>query len=428
MPTRPAPPPASARPVHSPPVHSPPADSPPVHSPPPRRRPRRLRAAALLALAGALIPPAPPARAEAQAPGLPRTAVRVGEDGVLRLYGQVNRGFLFYDDGDDSRLFPLIDNGNTQSRVGLHYLRSGETTFEARFEVGYAPYTSDRASFADDRPSRDDFELSRNNIRKLEVSAARAELGQLSLGQGSMATDGITEIDFSETSVIAYSSVGASAGGQLFRLAGGGGSSDIRVSDAFASFDGSRRTRVRYDTPTLAGAITGSIAYGHNLLSEDAAVREQPLVDLALRFERRQGGYWLSAGGGWSRLGDGTQAAAGSGSVLHVASGLNLTLAAGTASDTSARVLYGKLGWRRNLVDWGETAVSVDLYAARDPYLDAAAGIASSASRSVGLAAVQKIDAARMELWGTVRVFRYSDNAASYEDGRAVFAGARWRF
>ncbi|WP_339949140.1 hypothetical protein [uncultured Albimonas sp.] len=447
MPTPPAPPPAAAlratpladdrlaagRPsAGRPAVAKSPVDRPLDASTPAPRRGlrRRLRAAAACgALALALGAPDTPARADEVADGLPRTAVRVGEGGVLRLYGHVNRGFLVYDDGGAHKLFPLIDNGNSQSRVGLHYLRAGETTFEGRAEIGYAPYASDRASFAADRPARDDFDLTKNNIRKLEVSAARPALGQLSLGQGSMATDGITEIDFSETSVVAYSSVGASAGGQLFREDGNGGAlTDIRVGDAFASFDGSRRARLRYDTPTIAGAFTASVSYGHNLLSDEASVRKAELVDVALRFERRQGGYWLAAGGGWSRLGDGSQVAAGSGSVLHVASGLNLTLAAGAADDTSSRVLYGKLGLRRNLVSWGETAVSVDLYTARDPYLDASAGIASSASRSVGLAAVQKIDAARVEVWGTVRVFRYSDNSASYEDGRAVFAGARWRF
>ncbi|MDF2232307.1 porin [Albimonas sp. CAU 1670] len=403
-------------------------------TPPARPRPPRAarRLLALLTLLAAQALPAAPALAEDAADGLPRTAVRLPDGGVLRLYGQINRGLLYYDDGRSQRGYALIDNANSPSRIGLNYLRAGErTTWEGVFEAGYSPYSSDRASQSEPRPSRDDFELSRNNIRKLELAVSRPVLGKLSLGQGSMASDGITEIDFSETSVAAYSSIGASAAGQFLRLspAGGGGLSGIRVTDAFASFDGARRARLRYDTPPIAKAITASVSYGHNLLSDSAAEREKALLDLALRFERKQGHYWLSAGGGYHGQVGGTQILAGSGSVLHVPTGLNLTLAAGAEDDTSSRILYAKLGVRRpKLAPWGETAFSVDLYAARDPVLDLAAGIASSSSRSVGLAVVQKIDAARVELWGTWRAFRYADSSADYEDGHALFAGARWRF
>ena len=41
---------------------------------------------------------------------------------------------------------------------------------------------------------------------------------------------------------------------------------------------------------------------------------------------------------------------------------------------------------------------------------------------------VQNIDRANTELWLTYRTYDYSDNVASYEDGQAIFGGARFKF
>ena len=41
---------------------------------------------------------------------------------------------------------------------------------------------------------------------------------------------------------------------------------------------------------------------------------------------------------------------------------------------------------------------------------------------------MQNIDRANTELWLTYRSYDYADDFASYDDGRAVFGGARFRF
>lgn len=82
----------------------------------------------------------------------------------------------------------------------------------------------------------------------------------------------------------------------------------------------------------------------------------------------------------------------------------------------------------RDLVAWGATAASVDWYAGSDIHIDRAAGITDSTSESFGLALVQRIDRAGTELWLTWRRYRHADDAARYDDGQALFGGARFRF
>ena len=54
--------------------------------------------------------------------------------------------------------------------------------------------------------------------------------------------------------------------------------------------------------------------------------------------------------------------------------------------------------------------------------------ITSSESTSWGLSVVQNVDAWNTQLWLTYRSYDYSDDFASYEDGQAIYGGARFQF
>jgi hypothetical protein len=68
----------------------------------------------------------------------------------------------------------------------------------------------------------------------------------------------------------------------------------------------------------------------------------------------------------------------------------------------------------------------VDYYSGSDFGLNEDVG--SSTSDSWGLALVQNVDRANLELWLTYRSYDYADDVASYDDGQAVFGGARFWF
>lgn len=363
----------------------------------------------------------------AAAQGLPPIEHEFANGGTVRLYGQVNKGILSYDDGQETESYGLIDNDNSNTRVGITYTQEfGAWTFQNTNEIGYAPFSTANTNILHQSPSSDDWEFTNANIRKLDFTFANDRYGKFWLGQGSMATDGVEEIDLSGTNVIAYSSVAASAGGQLIRRSDGT-LSDIEIGDAFTNYDGPRRVRARYDTPELHG-FTGAAAFGRNLLSDDEDVREENIFDASVTYASSFSDVEFEAGAGYYWQEGSTTQWGGSASALHAPTGLNATVAFGLDNGSDGSYWYGKLGLLRDYVSWGSTAVAVDFYSGDDFLTDEDAGITSSSSDSWGLAFVQTIERANTELWLTWRSYDYGDNVASYEDGQAIFGGARFKF
>ena len=374
--------------------------------------------------------------ATAAAQGIPPIKMEFANGATLQVYGQINKGVLQYDDGEATRSYGLIDNDNSGTRFGLRYTQvRGDWTFENVNEFSYAPFSTSNANILD--PSPDDYAWSNSNIRKLDFTFANDRYGKLWLGQGSMATDGILEIDLSGTDVIAYSGVADSAAAQILRLSDGTlDPNGLEIGDVFANLDGDRRFRIRYDTPAFAN-ITFAAAYGRNLLSDDSDTRDANLFDASLTYANTYNdAVEVEAGFGYNwqeGVSDGPDVNSwgGSASVLHQPSGLNFTFAAGTedaGGGDNSNYWYTKLGLLRDFVAWGATAASVDYYQGADFALDEDAGIDSTDSTSWGLALVQTIDRANTELWLTYRSYDYADNASSFDDGSALFGGARFKF
>lgn len=368
----------------------------------------------------------------AVAQGLPPLERRLSDGGTLQLYGQIDMGVLRYDDGIDTETYAPIDNDNSGTRVGLLYTRDfGAWTFENRNEFEFAPYSSANINIEDDRA---DWGLDRSNIRRIDFTLANERHGKFWIGQGSMATDGTFDVDLSGTNVVASSSVADTGSAQILRFADPARADDLsgpRIGDVFDNLNGERRVRVRYDTPELA-AFTAAVAFGRDLLSEDADERDANLFDASLSYDRTHAAFRVRASIGfrWSEgvAGGGDESIwGGSGSVLHTPTGLNLSFSAG-ASDAAGDpdFWYGKLGLLRSFVDWGDTAMSLDYYSGSD--FGVGGGVTRSSSESWGLALVQDIERANTQLWVTWRAYDYSDDTARYEDAQAIFAGARFEF
>ena len=52
---------------------------------------------------------------------LPKIEKTFENGGTLRFYGQINKGVLSYDDGQETESYGLIDNDNSNTRFGLTY-------------------------------------------------------------------------------------------------------------------------------------------------------------------------------------------------------------------------------------------------------------------------------------------------------------------
>ena len=341
------------------------------------------------------------------------------DDHYFQLYGQIDPGLLIDDNGQSTLGYGPVDNGNASTRLGLRAFNRFNNDFfvGANVEEEYDPYST---KFVNPL-NRGDPDWQRYLLRKAEVYANSKQFGVLWLGQGSMASDATAEVDLSGTEVIGYSSVSDLAGGQLFAFANGKGLSDVKVGDVFSNFDGlSRKLRVRYDTPTVAG-FTASASYGTEVVPEPTDV---DVWDVALRYAGEFGGFELASAAAYSWTGDGNRYD-GSASILHVPSGLSVTVAGGvndkSVGDTGAYV-YGKLGYQRQFFDAGVTAFSIDFYDGND------IKTAGSESFSWGAFVVQNFDYYQTQVYLGFRSYEYQDDVAKYDRNIAALTGARVKF
>jgi hypothetical protein len=338
--------------------------------------------------------------------------VTSGQDRIkLTLSGQVNRAVNLADDGDSTKAY-FVDNNASNTRFRL--IGTGKVTDDftigTRFEVALTSNSSSEVSQDDEDAG--DF----SDVRWGEVSFDSKRFGKLSLGKGDTASNNSAEVDLSRTDVVQYSSVADIAGGLQFRdndndLTG------ISMSDTFKNLDGlSREDRVRYDTPSF---------YGFSLAS--SAVSDQ----------RWDASLW------WGGQGYGFKAAAaaavsdpnednadlrydGSFSILHEATGLNLTLSGGLQEQNDQgdnSNLYAKAGWIASLFSFGDTAFGVD-YTQSTNF-----PTGSDDGYSVGAAIVQEIDDFGTEIYAQYRLYSLDRSGApGVQDLNVGTVGARVKF
>ncbi len=335
--------------------------------------------------------------------------------GSFSLYGLVNPALQSVDDGF-STTTNFVDSSHAQSRLGLWIDQPLQATrVRFNFELGIgAPGSS---SFS--QMSSPSWKIDRNSIRKVDLSFETDRMGTVFLGQGSMATDGAAESDLSGTSLALYNSIGDSAGSFRFRTMGGGLSA-VSISSAMPNLDGGRSARLRYDTPAFSG-FRVAVATGQEVI---AVGNDDRFHDVALNYQGSVGGTEIAAALGISRRD-------GSGSVdttdrigsigVRFSSGLNFALAAGDRNGGGG-YYYGKLGFAGTWLAAGDTALALDYYKGSD------FGIVGSASDAVGVAMVQSLDTANVELYAAYRRYSYDDPVDAYRRISSLFAGARWTF
>jgi uncharacterized coiled-coil protein SlyX len=151
--------------------------------------------------------------APVKAPTKSPAAVKAGNPKAnVKLYGQVNKAVLYSDDGDKGNTY-LVDNDNSSTRIGvLGSIKPGDTVeVGTRIEVEYQTNPSNLVNQEDKRVEDIGFQK-----RHLDLWVDTNSFGKFSLGYGSTASDGTSEMDLSGTGVIGYSSIADMAGGQLF--------------------------------------------------------------------------------------------------------------------------------------------------------------------------------------------------------------------
>jgi hypothetical protein len=382
-----------------------------------------------LALAQALdFDPSPPtAPAVANTPEFP--VLQAGADlfrgiftiatlgGEVSVYGQISPTLQFVDDGTGS-YSGLLDNGNSQSRIGLLSdvpLRASTLRLRAEFGLGI-PKTnqSSQTSNLSYTTWGDPY------VRYFEARIS-GQNGILTFGQGDMATNNAASNDASGTKVAGNVQIRDSAGGFLFREADGT-LSDIRIGDVFDAFNANRRVRVRYDTPVWSG-FSFAAAYSGPKMSNSGTETD---YDAAVNYAGTFQDVAVNASLGLARQegvdGNRYQNYVGSVALLHKPSGFNLSVASGGIPG-GARYGYVKAGWLGDPLNVGSTAVAVEYY---DGQNFKTLGTSSSAR---GFMAVQGFDDLSLEAYLAYREYTFNDPASGpYRDLSSVLAGLRWKF
>lgn len=339
--------------------------------------------------------------------------------GYVLIYGQLNPAIISVDDGEQTET-NLLDNDLSRSRVGLRLMQPfGANEFGFRFETGLGLPNSTEV----DQNGSFYSGWSREDLRHVDFWL-EGDWGRFSAGQGSMASDGAAEADLSYVGTALYSFLADSNNSFIFRDPAGVLSGPT-VGGITDSFDGSRRARVRYDTPEFSG-FTASVAWGQNVLTSGD---DRDYYDAALRYANEFGGADFSAAVGYQvRDDDGTKRSdvVGSASVL-LQSGLSFTVASGSRDDDAAGAsdpsyYYAKVGYEGDWFSFGKTGVGVHYYDGSDFNLD------GSSTTGWGVGAVQKVESINTDVYLTYQEYEYEDSVANYQDLSTWVLGAKWQF
>lgn len=346
-------------------------------------------------------------------------AAKANDEEGFSYYGSLNGGFVSVDDGVNTTT-GFGDNSNAPSRIGFWYntrLNSGMLKFNFETALGFGGVGG-----FDQSTQSGSFDWDKTNLRKVEVIYETDTYGTFYVGQGSMASDGIAGgTDMSGTDLVSTVSMDDTFGGFSF-LTSAGVNSGISIGDAISDFDGGRKGRIRYDSPTFGDGFVVSVAAGQEVLKDNNNDR---FYDVALRYGRDFGDTTFKGTLAYAvnDLSTGeTRSVLGSVGALHNPSGVSGTLTVGD-NDKSGNYVYGKVGYQQDWFSIGRTYLSADVYSSND--------MVSSGDDALawGLGVVQKINSANMEVFASYHSHAYNDTSiTNYNDVNGYMIGARWLF
>ncbi|WP_425045408.1 porin [Primorskyibacter sp. S87] len=337
--------------------------------------------------------------------------------GSVTLYGQFNPAWQSVDDGVE-KYNNLVDSTHSNSRVGLWVRQptsAGQFSFNFETALGLRQSNMVSQNFKPDA-----LHWRRVNIRKVDFALETDRAGKFYFGQGSMASDLIAHSDLSGTALVIYSAIGDSSGGFRFRDTTGALTGPT-IGAATPDFDGGRRGRIRYDSPSFSG-FTVSASYGEEILAQNVDFKA---TDITLRYKGEFGATKMVAGLAYAHRKPNANTTLkdtlGSFSLLHE-SGFNFTMAAGSRQNAGSYT-YAKFGYQADWLAVGKTALAIDYYHGRDTGLTN-----GSRAKVLGVGAVQKFDSQNVEAYLGLRKYEYSQPGTAYQDISSLFMGARWRF
>jgi hypothetical protein len=328
----------------------------------------------------------------------------------LKVNGHVNRAIVISDNGTTSGIHHTT---NTFSQTRVRWIGTGKVnkdlTAMTYIEVGHNNANANAQDLADTGDTAADVWSN----RFAEIRLSSKSMGTIYLGQGSTATDGISEADLSGTGIISLNGLGELiSGGETWQVNGADAGLGT-VGAKFNNFDGNgRQNRLRYDTPRFGGANI-SIDHGNN---DEWGV--------ALRYGAKIGGMSVAA-----RVAHTDQTNTGTTDSRHGAvsvlfpMGLSLTAGFATQDDEDGGAndneewRYGKIGYKFKGSDMGQTRLFADFSQNED------GETAGEDAEYWSFGVVQVVEPLGMEVYGVYRNYSLDSTAAADPDDVTSIAG-----
>ena len=270
---------------------------------------------------------------------------------AVRVYGQLNRAIMFWDDGAKSRAY-AVDNDTSSSRLGL----IGNHPIDSQLLVGYRLEIDSRVTSSFLVSNGDPWGHPSEGMIRLRHAYGSFEdskLGRLTVGQQSPATGNLTLLNLGSQMNDAAVHYNNDFG--IWLKTGGGSITDLKWGRIVDNVDSLRGLFARYDTPLMGGFVF-SAAWGND-----------NIWDIAARYKTERNGFHLVAGVGYMDNPEHSyREVKGSASLMHEPSGLYVSLAGGVRDNSidSANGLahfnYAQLGISKQWLQYGKTTFYAD--------------------------------------------------------------------
>ena len=363
-----------------------------------------------------------------------------GNGNSVTVSGQINKAFMYVDDGKQSRSaivdsdnsgsrFRILGNGKVNEAVSVGSILEVEFQDNAsnNFQINDTNANGPNATITGNNSGNGDRGFGQTNFtqRRMEAFISHKQFGKLSIGQGPTASDGTAETSLSGAGMAVYGGV-TFFGDVLLRTSDNADNvfASQKWGDQYTNFDGAGRDdRVRYDTPTFAGfQLSGSAISGGG-------------ADAAITYSGKFGGIAVKAAGSYASLssigGTGTTDADDQWVVSAAAehdSGVNIRGHYGvrgrvgaTRDDTKGYNVT--VGYDAKLTSVGETSFAVGYNNVKDMAAD------GDETQFWEFGVVQHLKDAGTELYLGVNLAEHDDiSATNYKNITGVIAGTRIKF
>ncbi|MBX9591903.1 MAG: porin [Hyphomonadaceae bacterium] len=293
---------------------------------------------------------------------LEATVARTGRSAAtLRIYGQVNRAVLYWNDSIDRKV-SVADNSTSSSRLGFIGERAlgPGLVVGYRLELGLDPTAASQDLWNGLDATAAHWPVDSRGLRMRHAYwfLSYERLGRVSLGRQSPATDDLTIINLGSQMNDAAVHFNRAFNIRLNHPALGPIFSDLKWGQIAHTVDALRGDFIRYDTPTLQGFML-SASFG-----------ERDTWDVALRYRADGQGLHFAGGIGFmDNREDRYRDLKGSASLLHAATGLYLSMAAGMRENDRSSIIgrppayfhYLQGGISKHWLPFGATTVYADV-------------------------------------------------------------------